>query len=57
MVCIPERPGIMNNRKELEMTIATRHHFTALVAALFCAFATVGTSIAPAIAPAASLVA
>lgn len=39
------------------MTIATRHHFTALVAALFCAFATVGTSIAPAIAPAASLVA
>jgi hypothetical protein len=39
------------------MTIATRHQFTALVAALFCAFVTVGTSVAPAIAPAANLLA
>ncbi len=33
------------------MTTTTRTHFTALFAAVVCAFLTVGTSVAPAVSP------
>ncbi len=39
------------------MTLSLRTQFATVAAALFCAFVTVGASIAPAIAPASALVA
>lgn len=39
------------------MTIATRTHFTALFAAVVCAFMTVGFSVAPAVSPVTSYIA
>ncbi len=33
------------------MTLSNRNHFAALFASVICAFVTIGTSIAPAVAP------
>ena len=38
-------------KKEFKMTLSNRTHFASLFAAAFCAFVTIGTSIAPAVAP------
>lgn len=37
------------------MTLSTRNQLASVVAAVFCAFVTVGLSIAPAVAPATSV--
>jgi hypothetical protein len=39
------------------MSISSRNHFVSIVAAIFCAFVTVGASVAPAIQPVAAFVA
>lgn len=39
------------------MTLSSRNQFASIVAALFCAFVTIGMSVAPAVAPVASAVA
>jgi hypothetical protein len=41
--------------KEFEMTITSRNQIASVFAAIACAFITIGMSVAPAVAPVASL--
>ncbi len=43
--------------KEIKMTLSSRNQIASVFAAVVCAFITVGMSVAPAVAPVASLVA
>jgi hypothetical protein len=45
------------NEKEFDMTTAPRTQFTAIFAALVCAFMTIGFSVAPAVSPIAAYLA
>jgi hypothetical protein len=45
------------SERKFNMTTATRTHFTALFAAVVCAFMTVGFSVAPAVSPVTSYLA
>jgi hypothetical protein len=50
-------PEDLKLKRNTEMTTATRTHFTALFAAVVCAFMTVGFSVAPAVSPVTSYLA
>jgi hypothetical protein len=39
------------NKRNVKMTISTRNQFASVLAAIACAFLTIGVSIAPAVAP------
>jgi hypothetical protein len=48
---------VRRTNKEIEMTLSSRNQIASVFAAVVCAFITIGMSIAPAVAPVASLVA
>jgi hypothetical protein len=50
-------PEDLKLKRNTKMTTATRTHFTALFAAVVCAFMTVGFSVAPAVSPVTSYLA
>lgn len=50
-------PENLKLKRNTKMTTATRTHFTALFAAVVCAFMTVGVSVAPAVSPVTSYLA
>ena len=48
---------VRNMTKEIEMTLSSRNQIASVFAAVVCAFITIGMSVAPAVAPFATLVA